>query len=188
MTRLIVVLGLAGSGKSTQSKLLAEKSGAVWISMGDLLRSKIKDDRRQEMLSGKILDQQEVINMLEPSLYLGDEVNDRQIVLDGFPRGVKQADWLIGQHKLGQVHLEAIIHILAKEKVVKDRLLDRGRQDDNEKAIGERFSEYENTIKPIINEFQKASINVVKVNGEQSIDQVHNEIIKGLIEKGVATV
>lgn len=181
------MLGLAGSGKSTQSKLLAEKSGYKWLAMGDILRQNIHGELRQEMLEGKILDQQEVINILEPYLMLSDD-SEREIVLDGFPRGVQQAEWLVGLHQAKRVQLEAVVHILADEDIVKSRLMERGRQDDNENAIKERFYEYEHAVRPIVKLFEKNKINIIKVNGDQTVEAVHNKIVENLITEGTTAV
>ena len=35
---MIIIFGLAGSGKSTQGQLLAEKLGYVWLSVGEVIR------------------------------------------------------------------------------------------------------------------------------------------------------
>ncbi len=54
---MIIILGVAGSGKSTQSKLLAVSNNLVWISIGELLRNNIKDHRKNDMLNGKMLEE-----------------------------------------------------------------------------------------------------------------------------------
>jgi len=58
--------------------------------------------------------------------------------------------------------------------------LERGRQDDHTKAIEARFNEYERSTKPIIDWFKKEGIPVIKIDAEQPIKAVHQEIIKRL--------
>lgn len=179
MTSIFVVLGLAGSGKSTQSKLLAENQGYHWLSVGQLLRDKITGHLKEEMLTGKVLEESIVTEVVEPELHLNSS-DDHTIVLDGYPRGKEQAAWLIAQQKAGKLQVKSVIHIKTGEELAKTRLLNRGRQDDNEEAIAERFQEYEHTIKPIIEEFKINNISVIAVNGEQAIEAVQNEILSAL--------
>lgn len=179
MTSVFVVLGLAGSGKSTQSRLLAENYGCRWLSVGQLLREKITGHLKEEMLTGKVLEESIVTDIVEPELDLKSG-QDTELVLDGYPRGKEQADWLISKQNQGQLQIKAVIHIQTAESLAKERLLSRGRQDDNEQAIAERFMEYEHTIKPIIDDFKNNHIPVIEVNGEQTINEVQNEILSSV--------
>lgn len=180
---MIIVLGMAGSGKSTQSQLLAGKDGFTWLSMGEVLRQHITDERRADMLAGKVLDQDEVITILAPILYEHGDTKD--IILDGFPRGLHQAEWLLAQRQQGKFIIDAVIHLQAHEPTAKARLLARGRQDDTEAAIAERFDEYENTIKPIIALLQSNGVPIVTVNAEQQPNDVFIEITNELQTLGI---
>lgn len=180
---MIIVLGVAGSGKSTQSQLLAARDGFVWLSMGELLRSTINDERKEQMLAGKVLDEQEVSEILDSELYKRGD--NPEIILDGFPRGTLQAEWLLAQQDVGRFNIRAVIHLQANQTTVKERLLARGRQDDTENAIKERFYEYEHTIKPIISTMSDNDIPIVEVNAEQSPQEVSEEIIKGMAKVGI---
>jgi adenylate kinase family enzyme len=79
----------------------------------------------------------------------------------------------------------AVVHLVAKEIIAKERLLNRGRQDDHEKAIEERFYEYENTIKPIISEFSRAGVKIIEVNADQDQTIVSKEIKLNLKTAGI---
>ncbi|MFO0882536.1 MAG: nucleoside monophosphate kinase [Candidatus Saccharimonadales bacterium] len=180
---MIVVLGVAGSGKSTQSQLLAARDGMRWVSMGEVLRRVITDDRRDVMLAGKVLDEHETIEILSEELTrLGD---NPEIILDGFPRGLIQAEWLLKEREEGRFAIRAVVHLRADKNAVKTRLLARGRQDDTEDAIAERFAEYEEKIKPIVSQFSNHGIPVVDINAERSAVEVGQEIIAKLAEVGV---
>lgn len=180
---MIIVLGIAGSGKSTQSRLLANREGLTWLSMGEILRQHITDERRADMLAGKVLDQDEVIAILAPILQTHGDTSD--IILDGFPRGLHQAEWLLAQCAQGEVTIEAIIHLHVQEAAAKVRLLARGRQDDTEEAIAERFDEYEHTIKPIITLMSDNDVPILTINAERQPDQVFEDIISKLHDLGV---
>ena len=180
---MIIVLGVAGSGKSTQSQLLAARDNFSWLSMGELLRGVITDERKEAMLAGKILDEQEVIEILNKEL---EKRGDKpELILDGFPRGLYQAEWLLAQQQGGRFTIRAVVHLHANKDAVKERLLARGRQDDTEEAIKERFHEYEHTIKPIIVTMQQSGILIVEVNAEQSPQAVSADIRNRMAELGM---
>lgn len=181
---MIIVLGVAGSGKSTQSRMLAARENMVWISMGELLRNVITDDRKELMLAGKVLDEQETIAILDNKLKaLGDK---QEFILDGFPRGLSQASWLIEQNRLGRYDIRAVVHLKADKVIVRQRLLARARQDDTEQAINERFYEYDHVIKPIIDTMQANNIPIVEVDAQKQPDDVFADVLSGLSAAGVA--
>lgn len=171
-------MGVAGAGKSMQGRRLADEKGLPWLSTGEFLRMLISGQKRLDMLAGKLLNDQEMIELVQKIFSIID--SREEFVLDGFPRTVAQADWLINQVKHGQLAVTAVIHLTATEEVVSERLLKRGRQDDTAEAIRERFTEYEKSIKPILEEFKKAGVRVVDVDGDKSPEDVHDTIAASL--------
>jgi adenylate kinase len=173
-------MGVAGAGKSMQGRLLADEHGFAWISTGEILRVLITGKRRQEMLAGKLLSDQEVIEVVDKVLELID--TSEEFVLDGFPRTIKQADWLIDQANRGRLHLSGVFNLQATEEVVRSRLMDRGRQDDTENAINERFREYETSTLPILEHFKRENVKVCDIDAAQTPRQVHDDIVRCLGE------
>lgn len=172
---MIILMGVAGAGKSMQGRLLADEHGYAWISTGELFRVLVTGKRRQQMLEGKLLSDDEVIKLIDKTLEL---INvEEEFMLDGFPRTKVQADWLLEQVKAGRFKLTAIINLAASPEVVKERLLARGRQDDTEAAIANRFKEYEDTTLPIIDHFKEAGITVYDIDAAQEPMAVHDEIM-----------
>src|SRR6266545_3763861 len=145
---MIILTGVAGAGKSMQGKILADEHGYAWISCGEVLRVLVTGKRRQEMLEGKLLSDDEVINVMDKVLELVDTM--QEFVLDGFPRTVPQADWLLDQVHQKRFKLTAVINLVASDEVVRQRLLGRGRQDDTEEVIAKRFQEYHAVTLPIL--------------------------------------
>lgn len=180
---MIVVLGVAGSGKSTQSQMLAARDGMQWLSMGELLRSVISDERKDLMLAGHVLDEQQTIEILAAELKKRGDYPE--VVLDGFPRGTIQAQWLVDNHVNKSFKIRAVVHLTADRDIVRQRLLARGRQDDTEIAINERFYEYDNVIKPIIDLMKQCNIPVVDINGQDSQEVVFTHVLKALYDVGV---
>jgi adenylate kinase len=175
---VIIFMGVAGSGKSMQGRLLADRLAVPWLSTGEFLRMLISGEERRGMLAGKLLDDEEIIGLVQKIFSVVNVEED--FVLDGFPRTPGQADWLLNQVKYGQLQISAVIHLTASQEIVLDRLLGRGRQDDHKQAITERFKEYEESIKPILAQFKKAGIPVCEINGEQEPEAVHGDIMKSL--------
>jgi len=171
-------MGVAGSGKSLQGKLLADELGLPWLSTGEFLRMLVAGERRQAMQAGELLDDHEIIELVQKIFAIIDV--KQEFVLDGFPRTVGQADWLLNQVKHKQLKVTSVIHLTASEDVVKSRLLQRGRPDDNKDAITERFREYEISIRPILEHFKQAGIPVHDINGEQDIDLIHKDIVNAV--------
>jgi len=171
---VIIFMGVAGSGKSVQGKLLADELALPWLSTGEFLRMLIAGERRKDMLAGKLLQDREIIKLVQ-KIFAMIDVHD-EFVLDGFPRTVSQADWLLNQHKHHQLDVTAVVHLTASEDAVLKRLLNRGRQDDNREAIIERFSEYEETVKPILDHFRRAGVPIFDVSGEGDIREIHSQI------------
>ena len=171
-------MGVAGAGKSVQGRRLADELAVPWLSTGEFLRMLTSGDTRKHMLSGRLMNDEEIISLVRKIFAVVDTENE--FILDGFPRTVGQADWLLNQAKYGQLDITAIVNISATREVVKERLLNRGRLDDHEEAIEERFQEYEQTIVPILEQFKSADVTVFDVNGDQSIEEVHDDIEKAL--------
>lgn len=180
---MIVLMGVAGAGKSMQGRLMADEHGYAWISMGEILRVLITGKRRQEMLEGKLLSDDEVIEILDKILELIDV--KAEFVLDGFPRTIPQADWLMEQAKAGRFRLSAVVNLSASEDVVRGRLLSRGRVDDHEEAIAERFREYQASTLPILSHFEGEGIDICTIDAGQTPREVHDAITEYLDEKGL---
>lgn len=171
-------MGIAGSGKGTQGALLAHEHGLHVISTGDLLRTHGSEDQHKRMLNGEILGDEEVTVLLDKAL---SELHDKNLViLDGYPRRISQADWLLNQAKIGHFKLEKVLHLVVSREAVKGRLLDRGRQDDHHDAIEERFNEYGRDTVPILKHLEEAGLPVVEINGEQPVEVVHEAIMAKL--------
>lgn len=172
---MIILTGVAGAGKSMQGKILADEHGYAWISTGEILRVLVTGKRRQEMLQGKLLSDEEMVTILDKVFELIDPT--QEFILDGFPRTIPQADWLLEQVHSGRFELTAVINLEASEDVVRERLMSRGRLDDNEDAIAERFREYRAVTLPILNHFKEENVVVHTIDAAQDPRVVHDAIL-----------
>lgn len=167
-------MGVAGSGKSVQGRMLADELGLPWLSTGEFLRMLVSGNRRKDMLAGHLLQDREIIKLVQ-KIFAMIDVHE-EFILDGFPRTVSQADWLLNQHKHHQLDVTAVIHLVVDEETVLDRLLQRGRPDDHKEAILERFREYEEVTRPILDHFKKAEVPIFDIKGEGEVASIHDEI------------
>ncbi len=92
--RIIVLLGISGAGKGTQSQFLEDHRGYQRIVAGDVVREISKEDSdlghlvKKTMESGAFLDDSIITKIIHRKLELMDVSDD--IIFDGYPRSVVQ--------------------------------------------------------------------------------------------------
>jgi adenylate kinase len=173
---MILLMGVAGAGKSMQGRILADEHGYAWISTGEILRVLVTGKRRQEMLQGKLLSDEEIIELMDKVFDLID--TKQEFVLDGFPRTVPQADWLCAQIKKDRFKLSAVVNLVASKEIILERLMKRGRPDDTQVAVGARFAEYEAVTRPILDHFKEKGIKVHEINANRDPREIHDDILE----------
>ncbi len=121
----LILMGPPGSGKGTQAKMLAQREGLAHLSTGDMLRDAIKSGSelglkaREAVEGGRLVSDALLHGIVEAKLRnLG---HSRCFILDGFPRNLKQAEFLEGL--LPRLGLEIDAAILLK--VPREALLKR---------------------------------------------------------------
>ncbi len=171
---MIILFGLAGSGKSTQGQILAKKYGLVWLSVGQVLRDTGKFDKILE--KGELVDDKEVVEIMNNKI---QEIRKRgkDIILDGFPRDVAQAK-MISDDLMGDVKKAIILDVPKDELLV--RIMTRGREDDTREAVERRFEVVEKNLKGILRELEKKKIKVKSVSGVGSIEMVTKRLEREL--------
>ena len=124
----LIVFGSPGSGKGTQSKLLAKKLGIPQISTGDMLREHVRKGKAfgtkvEAKMKAGILVKDEVVNRLvEERLAQPDAA--KGVILDGYPRTRAQAETLCGI--LSARGIQAlVIHLVVDYNVIIARLTGR---------------------------------------------------------------
>ncbi len=175
---MILLMGLPGAGKGTQGKIMADQHGMHLVSMGEIIRMYVTGNRRSRMLAGELLEDSEVIELV--SRILDGIENKNLCVLDGFPRTVAQAEWLLAKAKADGFSISHVIHLIASENTVKDRLHARGRLDDRDDVINERFKEYKELTEPLFSWFKQHNVNVINIDAGRSVDAVNDDVTKSL--------
>lgn len=172
---MIIIMGSVGSGKTEQGTRLVKKLNCPRLSTSQLLRDFPGKKWHNHILSGNLVDDEEVINILKPEIEaLGADKNE--FILDGAPRSIPQAEWLSGEIKASRIMLTAVINLAVSDKVVLRRLINRGREDDSEQVILKRLQDYHEITQPVINYLEENDIKVHYVNGENGPDIVEKDI------------
>ncbi len=161
---MIIVIGIAGAGKSTQGQLLAQRLNCPWLSVGQLLRQNMDEAHKQRMLAGEMVEDKDLLPILDAE-FKRLSADKNEIILDGSPRTKRQAEWLAAKVKNGDIKMTAVIHLNAPKQTVKERLLKRGRPDDTEAAINQRFLEYDRTIVPILDYLRTQDFKIYDIDG-----------------------
>ena len=184
---MIILFGVVGSGKSEQAKRLISRLSCPYISTSLLIRQQRNPRWEAVMMMGKLLSDQEIISLIEPELNKID-AQHKEFILDGAPRSITQAQWLLNKVETGKLKLTAIIYLKVSKEITVQRLLKRGRDDDKEEIISERFRQYEEITTPVLYYLRKHGLQIHEVDGSLSIDEVEKqiwEVLKGKIETKV---
>ncbi|WP_298639526.1 adenylate kinase [uncultured Cardiobacterium sp.] len=145
----IILLGAPGSGKGTQAAFLIDKHGLTHLSTGDMLRAEIaagSDLGKQAKAiieSGQLVSDEIVIAMIAARL------GDKGALFDGFPRTIAQAEALDKLLAGRGSQIDAVIELQVGNEEIVQRMLARGRSDDNEATIRQRLAVFEAQTKPL---------------------------------------
>ena len=168
----MVLFGLAGSGKGTQGKALAEIFGWRTISVGQAIRDTGKYDGIINY--GKMIPDEDVIKLMSDKIAI-NEAEGYDTILDGFPRNTAQAQWLM-DHMADKID-GAIILEVPKEELY-ERLALRGRDDDKDtESIDRRFEVFEQNISSILPLFEAKNIPIEHVDGVGAIEEVTDRLV-----------
>lgn len=185
MSLNLFIIGPSGCGKSTQAKLIAEKYGLTHYSTGQLLRDEIAAQTEVGLKTKALVDQgvwvpdEIVFEVLEKNL---DKVNDKNFIVDGFPRMLNQGIIVEDYLKSKGSSFSAVIlldvtfeEINARRQKLAANFQDASRTDSTPEAIAQRQKSYDDSINPIIEHFEKTG-QLIKVDGNRPIEPIFNDI------------
>ena len=177
----LLFLGPPGAGKGTQANLFCKKYGLIHLSTGDLLRDEVSSGSVLGIKAAEIMNKGELVSdELVLSIVEGRLVNINEgWLLDGFPRNVNQANSLKNLLEKINQPLEGVILIKVADDYLIKRLVERGRQDDNEQVITNRLKIYREKTSPLIDLYKKQGI-LEEIEGNADIDVVFSCIEKSL--------
>ncbi len=204
----IILFGRQGSGKGTQGKILAERYALKVFEMGGALRSIISSGSELGNLikntvdAGHLVSDEIIMKVIKN--FLSSEPKDQNILFDGIPRTMHQAEKLL--ELLDSYGRDAFaLEIKISESEAIDRLTKRrictrckevypafykgktcsecggdliSRSDDsNLDSIHQRLKSFKIETRPVIEFFYKKD-RLIEVDGEQNIPDVTEEMIE----------
>ncbi len=203
----IVLFGPPGVGKGSQASMLVEKRGVTHISTGILLRRAIREETdlglkaKEYVESGHLVPGALVRELANGAL---DGAGYDQFVLDGYPRTIEQANWLMSDLAAAGTSLSAVISLVVSDNVIVDRLSKRRinirtgenyhldfkpvpagvpledvvqRKDDRPEAILHRLSVYRSETFPVVAFFRDRGL-LHEISGEGSFSDVCDRILQ----------
>lgn len=202
----IIIVGPQGSGKGTQAQIIADKYKLVNISTGVMFREAVKNKTDLGKAVKAILDRGDLV----PDELTNELVKERLakpdcqpgFILDGYPRNLAQAEYLVSHQNITHVLEVWISDKEAIKRISGRRMCSCGmtyhleysppkvagacnrcggrlflRDDDTEEAVKQRLKIYHLETESMIKFWQKYNIHY-RINGEQKIPDVTKDIIK----------
>ncbi len=202
----VILIGPQGSGKSTQSKVVADFLGISFISAGDILRKAIAKNtglgkkiailvQKGSLVSNDLMNRLMLEELKRPKYSKG-------FLLDGYPRNLGQARVLDKEFKIDKLFNIEITNKEAIKRITGRRICSNGhvfhikhkpskkkdkcdvcnkelyqRKDDNEKAVSKRLGIYRKKTEKLLDYYNDR---LVVFNGQNSIDIVTRDILKYL--------
>lgn len=165
---MIVVLGMAGSGKSTLCKVLNDTGKFRWISASGLLTKHSTPEIEAYRAVGKMVPESVIVPLIVEDLkkYNGES----EALLDGFPRTKDQAADIVNYPELKP---RLVVHLMVDENEALNRLQLRQRADDTEEAIRQRFSDYNDSIEDIMEIFKSMGTEIADIDANVPVADVH---------------
>lgn len=211
----VVLLGAPGCGKGTQaSYLIKSELKFQAICVGDIIRNKYTSMFLPELNtsvgeiinSGGLLPDNVIINIIESELNKINNIQTQNLIFDGFPRTVGQAESLDLLAQKFQTNISHVLNFQIEDNKLIKRILGRykcnncgeiyneyykkvdkctkcncsdfsRRSEDNEEALKVRLREYYNKTHPLI-DFYKKSGKLYNIDADREFKIVQEEILE----------
>ena len=188
-TGSINIFGLPMSGKDTQGIKLAEALGAKFLSSGMIIRAMEAETKQYYTNEGNLTPTNVFYEWVLP-YFEKRELFDYPLILSSIGRWKGEEDQVMSVAAGSGHHIKAVIILNISEADVEERFKaaqvtqDRGeRQDDKDLQIFRtRLQEFRTKTLPVVQRYQELGL-LIEVNGDQSREFVHNEIINKLYAK-----
>ncbi|MFN9644248.1 MAG: adenylate kinase [Cyanobacteriota bacterium] len=177
MKQRLLFLGPPGAGKGTQAQRLAASHGLLHLSTGDLLRAEVEAATPLGREAEAVMARGELVSDALVLAIVRHRLEDHQggWLLDGFPRNLPQAVALDGLlAELGQ-SIELVLLMELEDPVLLQRLLARGRADDNTEVIRHRLHVYREQTAPLIAHYEGLGL-LQSVEASGTVEEIGGRI------------
>ncbi len=175
----LVLIGIQGSGKSTQGNLLSKQLDIPYLSTGHIFRQLAKEKTKLGQYiklvinSGLLVPDDKTIEIVNN--YLKRPEYKKGYILDGFPRTLNQAKKFVN-------NIDKVIYLDIPEKEAIYRLVYRNsesREDETIPAIKKRIEAFKKFTLPVLDYYRRKG-KLIEIDGTRSIKEVNEEILKHL--------
>ena len=177
----LLMMGPQGAGKGTQAELLSETLSLPHISTGDIFRANVGHKTPLGIRASQYMSRGELVPDELTKAMVTDRLAEPDVsvgwLLDGFPRNRTQAEWLEGSLQEAGTSLTAVLLLDVPDDVLLERMLTRGRADDQEDIINRRLEIYRRETLPMIEYFGRM---VIHVDGVGNLQDVAHRVLSGL--------
>jgi adenylate kinase len=188
----INIFGRPFAGKDAQGKRLAELLGGNLVGGGEILRgSKIPEQAKQNMSTGKLIPTDDYINIVLPYLKQPSLAN-KPLILSSVGRWHGEEDGVIQSLEESNHALKAVIYLDISNNESHSRWLAReinndrtSRHDDTEEILNIRFDEFRDKTLPVIDTYRNLGL-IIDINGNRTRNEVTQDIINALSERAKA--
>ncbi|MCQ2575014.1 MAG: nucleoside monophosphate kinase, partial [Alphaproteobacteria bacterium] len=153
---MIVFMGGQGAGKGTFAHKMLEIHEYNYIETGAILRSLPENSPIcKKITKGELVEDEDLFEII------ANNIDNRDIILDGFPRTIGQAKWLV-ENYAKKFNIKIVYLNISEEKMknhINKRLSEGGtRSDDKDlSAIQKRIECFKNITIPAINWLSKVN-------------------------------
>lgn len=174
----IILIGIQGSGKSTQGNLLSENLSIPYLSTGHIFREMAKEKTpagryiKETINAGILIPDEKTIEIVNE--YLSRDEYEKGYILDGFPRTVVQTESF-------NEKIDKVVYLKVSDKEALWRIAGRedNREDETLQAIKKRISSFHEFTEPVI-EFYRTKGLLMEIDGEKQIEEINKEILESL--------